>query len=141
VRWGDITDFQDRLCYSANDGHLYYSTGDSLTTGNLDGYFITPILSLSDKGIRTKLLEIWLGLNDVGSFNVDIEYRGGSTVGAVEATSWTSLGSISANSPDKPKLDCDKLNYLHQLKIRTDLDNEKFGITDMRLLYNIGSKL
>jgi hypothetical protein len=141
VRWGDITDFQDRLCFSANDGHLYYSTGDSLVSGNLDGYRIEPIMALAGKGMRTKLKEIWFGMNDVGNFSIDVLHRGGSTVGEVEAASWTSLGSVSADSPDKPKLDCDKEDYLHQLKWQTDSDNEKFGITDIRLIYALGSKL
>ncbi len=141
VRWGDLVDFLSRICFSNNDGHLYYSTGDSLTTGNLDGYRIEPIMALAGKGVRTKLQEIWFGLNDVGSFSIDVSYRGGATVGEVEAASWSSLGSLSCNSPAKPKLDCDKENYLHQIKWETDLDNEKFGVTDLRLMYSIGGRL
>jgi hypothetical protein len=98
-------------------------------------------MALAGKGMRTKLKEIWFGMNDVGSFSIDVSHRSGSTVGEVEAASWTSLGSVSADSPDKPKLDCDKEDYLHQLKWQTDLDNEKFGITDIRLIYALGSKL
>jgi hypothetical protein len=139
VRWGDLVDFLSRLCFSNNDGHLYYMSGDSLSSGNLDGYRIEPIIALAGRK-RSKINRIWFQFNDVGNFDIDVYHRSGSTVGEIENKSWTLIGTVSANSPEQPFLDYSVKDYLHQIKWGTDLNNEKFGVTDIRFDFEIGEE-
>ena len=135
VRWGDLVNVYQRMVYANTDGKLYYKSGESAGTGNIDGYRIEPILGLAGKHVRTKLQEIWMDLKGVGNFDIDVYHRSGSTVGEIEAESWTLLGSISANSPEYPRLLCDKSDFLHQIKWRTNLNAEKFEVPAIHLYF------
>jgi len=82
-----------------------------------------------------RLLEIWLDIAETETPSVDFYWRGGDTVGEVEAASWTSLGSISMNSPANAVLYIDKTARLHQIKWGTDLKDEPFNVNGIRIGY------
>jgi hypothetical protein len=136
--WGYYASMRERLVYSNTDGKLYYQDADAIAgTDNLDGYRVEPIIALAGKGVRTKLKEIWFDMSEVGNYSIDVNYRGGSTAGEVEAASWTSIGSVSCNSPEFPVLRMDKTDYLHQIKWGTNLDSEKFGVSEIRFKFTV----
>jgi len=138
ARWGDYTHHKYRLAYANTDGHLYYSFQESALAGsNLDGYRIEPIMDFGDANRRDIIKEIWFSIGVVGDYSIDISYRSGETVGELIAQSWTSLGSISCNSPADPVL-YPALNAkrLHQIKWGTNLNNEKFEVNGITFRYD-----
>jgi hypothetical protein len=140
VTWADLTNMSQRLVYSNTDGQLYYHSGDDIDGGNLDANRIEPIIDFGDKYRIDLLQEIWMDFDRVGSFSVDLYHRSGDTIGEVLAQDWTSLGSISCNSPSEPKLSVDKNARLHQIKWGTDLKNERFQVSRIRFHYIPGGR-
>jgi hypothetical protein len=140
ITWADLTSMAQRLVYSNIDGHLYYHSGDDLDGGNLDGYRVEPILDFGDKYRVDLLQEIWMDFDRVGAFSVDIYHRSGDTIGEVLAQNWTSIGSISCDSPSEPKLSVDKNARLHQIKWGTELKNERFQVSRIRFHYIPGGR-
>jgi len=141
VTWADLVNMAQRLVISNTDGHLYYHSGDDLDGGNLDAYRIEPILDFGDKFRMDLLQEIWMDFDRVGTFSIDLYHRSGDTVGELLAQSWTSIGSISCNSPSEPVLPVDKNARLHQIKWGTDLKNERFQVSNIHFRYIPGRSL
>jgi len=136
--WGNYTFNKYRLSYANTDGHLYYSFGESdLAGSNLDGYRIEPILNFGDSSRREIINEIWFSINETGSYSIDVYYRSGETVGELIGQGWTSIGSISCNSPSDPVLYPENLSAkrLHQIKWGTNLNNEKFEVNSIVFKY------
>ena len=126
--WAYYTSARQRLAYANTNGHLYYHTGEGLTGSNLDGYRIEPIMGFGNRNRMDLLEEIWFDLAVAGSYSIDISHRGGNTAGEVNAASWTSLDSVSHNSPAYPVTRLGKNHKLHQIKWGTDLKSEKFAV-------------
>jgi hypothetical protein len=140
VTWADETTMDQRVAYANTDGQLYYLSGDDLAGSNLDGHRIEPILDFGDKYRMDLLQEIWVDFDRVGAFSIDLNHRSGDTVGELLAQSWTSLGSISCDSPSEPKLSVDQNARLHQIKWGTDLKNERFQVSRIRFHYIPGGR-
>lgn len=135
-RWAHYLSARERMVFSNTDGHLYYQSGESLSGAALDGYRIEPILDFGDIKRKDLLQEIWIDVGLTGSYDLDFYWRGGDTVGEVEAASWTSLGVISCNSPATPSLrNFSKPARLHQIKWGTDAANEKFEVSKIILKF------
>lgn len=138
ARWADYTHHKYRLAYANTDGHLYYSYGESdLSGSNLDGYRIEPILDFGDSNRREVINEIWFSIGVVGNYSIDVYYRSGETTGELVGQGWTSIGSISCNSPSDPVLYPQGLSAkrLHQIKWGTNLNNEKFEVNAITFKY------
>ena len=87
------------------------------------------------------LKEIWFDIGNTGSYSIDINHRMGQTVGEVEAASWTSLGSVSCNSPSVPALrNFGKAARLHQIKWGTETDDEKFQVSRITFKFDAQSE-
>ena len=139
--WAFYTAERKRLVYSNTDGQLYYHTSEGINTGNLDGYRIEPIMGFGDPKRYDNLAEIWFDIGYSGDFEIDVSWRGGDTAGEVEAASWTSIGSISCNSIDRPVLNVSPTQNqrLHQIKWGTNLKNEKFEVNGITFRYTPSS--
>jgi hypothetical protein len=140
VKWADLTNMYQKLVISNTDGHLYFHSGDGLDGGNLDAYRIEPIMDFGDKYRVDLLQEVWMDFDRAGAFSVDISHRSGSTVGEVNNANWTSLGSISCDSPSDPFLPVNVNARLHQIKWGTDLKNERFQVSGIRFHYIPGGR-
>ena len=86
------------------------------------------------------LEEIWFSLTEIGSFNLTVYYRGGDTVGEVEASTWESLGTISCNTPDYPVIRCAKNNLFHQIKWGSNQSNDRFGVNEIVFKLAMGER-
>jgi len=139
ARWGDYTHHKYRIAYANTDGHLYYSFNESdLSGSNLDGYRIEPILDFGDSQRREIIQEIWFSIGVIGSYSIDIYYRNGDTVGELIGESWTSIGSISCDSPAEPVIYPDlNAKRLHQIKWGTNLNDEKFEVNGITFKYEV----
>jgi len=142
ARWGDYTHHKERLVYSNSDGQLYYSYGEDAAGSDLNGYRVEPVLDFGDAQRREVINEIWFGINVIGSYSLDAYYRSGETLGELIAQSWTSIGSLSCDSPADPVIYPDGLTAkrLHQLKWGTDLKDEKFEINHITFKYEAGER-
>lgn len=133
--WAYYTAERQRLVYANTDGKLYYHSSNALNATDIDGYRIEPIMDFGNKGKRDILQEIWFDLVETGSYSIDVYHRGGSTAGEVDAASWTSLGSVSLDSPDYPVVRLSENYKLHQIKWGTDLKDEKFAVNGITFKY------
>ena len=142
ARWGDYTLHKERLVYSNEDGQLYYSFGEDAGGSNIDGHRIEPVLDFGSSERREIVCEIWFGINAIGAYSIDVYYRSGDTLGELDLQSWTSIGSVSCNSPSDPVIYPQGLNAkrLHQIKWGTDLKDEKFEVNYIILKYETGDK-
>ena len=137
-RWADYTHHKERLVYGPTDGHLYYSYGEAVPAGgHLDGYRIEPVLDFGDAQRKDAIDEIWFSIGVIGSYSIDVYHRSGETVGELTAASWTSVGSISCDSPSEPVIYPDNMvaKRLHQIKWGTNLDDEKFEVNSITFKY------
>jgi hypothetical protein len=137
--WAYYTATRERLVYSNTDGHSYYADSEGLAGSDLDGYRIEPVLDFGNPKRKDVLSEIWFDLAEAGNYSIDVSHRGGNTTGEVNAASWTSLGSLSHNSPSIPALrGFGKTARKHQIRWRTNLQNEKFVVNGITLKYQPG---
>ena len=135
--WSYFTSSRQRLVYANTDGYIYYHTGETLDGSALDGYRIEPIMDFGDKERRDTLQEIWFDLVESGDFSIDVYHRGGSTVGEVNAASWSQLDSVSHYAPEYPVIYCNKNDKLHQIKWGTDAASEKWCVNGIKFKYKI----
>jgi hypothetical protein len=141
VTWADITSFKQRLVLGNTDGHLYYVDGDADPDANLDGYRIEPVMDFGVPRFKKLFKEIWFEFGAVGDFSITIYHRMGDTVGEVTAGSWTSLGTISCNSPDSPSLrNFAKSGRLHQIKWGTATNSTKFQVNRITFKFDVQSE-
>lgn len=138
--WSDYTQTKTRLVMANLDGWLYYHFGEDANTGNIDGYRIEPIMDFGDPTRPDLLKEIWFQFGLTGNFSVDVYHRGGDTVGEVINASWTTLDSISMNSPTNPVIYPAKEARLHQIKWGTDLKDEKFEVNRIEFQFEPGGQ-
>jgi hypothetical protein len=133
--WAEFLSSSQRLVYGPTDGKLYYQTGESLPAGVMDGHRIEPVIDFGNPYRKDLLKEIWFDLTEVGDFNIDVWHRSGDTLGETVNQSWTSLGSLSCDSPDVPALrNFAKSGRMHQIKWGADTNNN-FGINGITLKY------
>jgi len=126
--------------FGAADGHTYQITGDTLpSTANLDGYRVEPILDFGFPYNQKIVRELWFEIVSGGNYSLDVYYRAGDTTKEVLAASWTSVGSLSLNSPAEPKLNCDILGRKIQIKWGTNVDSEYFSVNGIHFVYDIES--
>lgn len=93
-RWMDVYQDQARLVFGGVDGFVYYEGGDSADNSSYDSYRIEPIMDFGDPQRKKLLLEIWFGFGKVGTYHVNVWWRGGDTAAECESHSWESLGYI-----------------------------------------------
>ena len=133
--WAWYLNEASNLVFGNSDGQLYASTSEGDNAANWDGYRIEPILPFPDASHYNRLLEIWLSVAEKVNASIDIYWRGGDTVGELEQEPWTSLGSISMNSPADPVLYVDQSARLHQIKWGTNLKSEPFSANELKFGY------
>jgi len=138
LTWSDFVSFVPSLVMSSADGHVYEYASEQDDEQTYESYRIEPILPNNDR--RSMLEEIWFGLTEVGSFNLTVYYRGGDTVGEVEAATWESLGTVSCDSPDYPVVRCGKNNFYHQIKWGSNQSNDRFGVNEIVFKYATGER-
>jgi len=139
--WAYYTTTRQRLVYSGTDGKLYYQASENIDGADIDGYRIEPILDFGLPYRFKYLKEIWFEITESVSCSIDIYLRSGDTVGEVEAASWTSAGSISCNSTERPVIHVDQNARFHQLKWGTDLKEEKFQVNGITFKFEVGSNV
>jgi len=125
------------LVFGNSDGQLYSSTSEGDNASAWEGYRIEPVLPIADGKQFIDIKEIWLNIAEKVNASIDFYWRGGDTVGEVEQEAWTSIGSISMNSPDDPVIYPNKMARLPQIKWGTDLKSEPFSINEIRIGYEI----
>ena len=130
--WGGYTQGLLATVFGNNNGRTYYNYGEDKAGAAWEAYRIEPALDFGDRTRKDRLLEIWFGSGETGSFNIDINWRGGDTAAEVENASWESLGSINLNNPNNPVLYVDKTERIHQIKWGTDLADEKFMVNEIQ---------
>ena len=134
--WSYYTSLAEYLAYANTDGHLYNHSGEvDLTTADLDGHRIEPIMSFGNEKRKDLLKEVWFQFAYYGTHSIDIYWRGGDTVAEVTNEAWTSIGSIALNS-DKPTVFPGRSARLHQIKWGTDSDSEYFEVTGITFKYD-----
>jgi hypothetical protein len=132
--WAYYSSQRQRLVYAFTDGHLYTHGSEGIAGGALDGYRVEPILWLAGKR-KSTLCELWFGLCQSGNFDIHISYRGGDTVGEIINADWTSLGTLSHNSPADPVFYLNQTNRGHQIKWQTDAASERFQVNWIEFRY------
>ncbi len=133
--WAYYASARQRLVYANTDGKLYTHSSEALAGSALDGYRIEPVVWLPDKKTKSTLQELWFGLTQSNNCNIDVYYRGGDTAGEITAASWTSLGTVSHNSPALPMLKVAQANRGHQIKWGTDAASERFQVNSIEFRY------
>ncbi len=133
--WSEYIAQKARLVYSYQNGYVYTTNGETLDGNAIDGYRIEPILDFGSPEAFKLLEEIWVDSGVSGDFSLHFWHRSGNTVGEVMAQSWTSLESVSLNSPSIPIIRCGKNARLHQIKWGTDAGAEKFEINKIIFKY------
>jgi len=137
--WLTYLSKKQKLVYANTDGKVYQHSSEGLDGSALDGHRIEPVMSFGDPKKFTFVDEIWFDVAEAGTFSVDVSHRSGDTLGEVEGTAWSSLGSLSCDSPAKPVLNVGKNARLHQIKWGTDAKNEKFRINGITLRHQPGA--
>jgi len=140
VAWSYFAAIKDVLMFGKDDGIAYYRTAESDSGSDFDGYRVEPILSFGNPRRLDSIHEIWFSIAEMGNFSIDVYHRSGETVGEIENADWSSVGSISANTPSEPKIDINtNMSRLHQIKWGCNLKNEKFNVNRITIKYNEGS--
>jgi len=134
--WSYYASERQRLMYGNTDGQVYHHSGETLDGSALDGHRIEPILDFGSAEVNTFLKEIWFDIGNVGDWSIDVSWRGGDTVGEVEAASWTAMPSLSINSPSRPIVNVAQNARLHQIKWGTDGASELFEVHGITLKYD-----
>ena len=135
--WAYYLNESSSLVFGNSDGQLYTSTSEGDNTANWDGYRIEPILPIADGKHYYEIKEIRVSIAEKINASVDFYWRGGDTVGEVEQEPWTSVGSISMDSPDDPVIYPNKMAKLPQIKWGTDAKSEPFSINEINIGYEI----
>lgn len=136
--WSYYVASRQRLVYGGTDGYLYYQASEALDTGALDGYRIEPVMDFGDPRLMKLFKEIWFDIGISGSFSIYVYHRMGQTLGELLTQSWTSLGTISCNSPNPPALrNFGKTARLHQIKWGTNGANERFQVSRIIMVYEL----
>jgi len=147
LRWTDLIKESSELMFSNTDGHLYRKGTEGDNTAALDGYRIEPILGsdilTGDPYQKTLLQELWFDFSEYGDFVIHTYYRGGDTVGEVNAASWTEMPTLSMNKPSTPVVylsnSTNTNNYYHQIKWGTDGVNEPFVVPAITFKFERGA--
>jgi hypothetical protein len=137
--WAYYLTTRQRLVYSNTDGKLYYQSGENLDGADIEGWRIEPIMDFGLPYNYKYLSEIWFDITESVDCEIDIYHRSGNTVGEIEADTWSSMGSLSCNSPSRPVCFVNENARYHQLKWGTDAMEEKFQINGITFKYKIGS--
>ena len=141
TRWSDYTAAGRETVFGNTDGYFYGILGESAASGDLDGYREEPILWFGNKRSYKTLLEVWFGIGATRNKSLEVWHRSGNTVGEVLNDEWTSLGTLSMNSPSKARIPVNVNARFHQIKWGTDLDDEKFVINSIDFKYNEGTEV
>jgi len=126
---------QWKLMLGGTSQHIYEYSGTSDAVGNLDGYRIEPIMDFGNPFIKKRVKEVWFEVIAGGDYSIDLSWRGGDTVKEVTAASWSSVGNVNINSPQKPVIDIDQTHRLHQMKWGTNLDAEDYQVNKITIGY------
>ena len=137
--WAFYTATRQRLVYGNTAGKLHYRGGESLAGSNLDGYRIEPIVHFGNRHQFKFLREIWFEMGNTGNYSIDVSWRGGDTVGELIGQAWTSLPSLSVNSPSRAVVNVARNARLHQIKWGTDKKDEKFQVNAITFVYEPGA--
>lgn len=142
--WAQFLSSLQRLVYANTDGKLYYQTGESVPSENINGYRIEPIIDFGDPYRKDVLEEIWFEIVDSGDFSINVEHRFGDTVAEITGEAWSQLGTISCNDPTSSDDFCirnvAKSGRLHQIRWGTSLNNQKFGVNKITLVWQPQSR-
>ena len=138
-RWADYAaERYDSLVLSNTDGHLYEYSSETDNGSDFDGYRIEPMLNFV-KNDKSVLNEIWFNFAERGLFSLDVYYRQGDNVGDINATAWTSVGSLSTDNPANAVIytpsSMHKAVRYHQIKYGCDAKNEAFSINSVQFRY------
>lgn len=141
-RFAYYTSLKQRFVMSNTNGRLYqYSSEGIDDAADFNGYRVEPMLHFGDASRFDLLKEIWFGITYTGDFSIDVRHRSGNTVGETEIASWTSIGSISCNSPHQPVVKCAVNARYHQIEWGTNLKSEKFEVNNIVFKYEPGSQI
>lgn len=138
--WSYYLSERQQLTYANTDGHVYFQTTDALDGSALDGYRIEPIMHFGNRRRYDYLSEIWFDIGNTGDYSIDVYHRSGNTTGELLAQTWTSIGSVSNNSPYAAVLNSSQNARLHQIKWGTDAADEKFQINGITFMYEPGAE-
>jgi len=141
TRWSDYTAAGRETVLGHTDGYFYGILGESAASGDMDGYREEPILHFGNKRSYKNLLEIWFGIGETRAKSIEVWHKSGNTVGEVIDDEWTSLGTLSMNSPAKARVTCNVNARFHQIKWGTDLDDEKFIVNNIDFKYTEGTEI
>jgi hypothetical protein len=128
-RWIDIYQEHQRLVMGTNNGYVYYEGGNSQNGSDYNSYRIEPVMDFDDPNRKKLLLEIWMGFGKIGTYYVDLYWRGGDTAAECESHDWESIGTIrpcAATSAAVAYLG--KNERFHQIKWGTDKAQEQFEV-------------
>lgn len=129
----NLTEKYVRLMLGNTTGYVYARYGDDLDGSDYSSWRIEPILWLPDMERRKRLIEIRMECSETGNYSVDVYHRGGDNKQACMDASWTLLGSISLAATSDMVLYTDQTYRFHQLKWGTDLKDEGFQISKIKL--------
>lgn len=134
------TKLRERLVMANTDGDVYQRTGEADAGDDLDGYRVEPILHFGDPNRYDIINEIWFDICSSGSFSVDVCHRSGNTAGEVLGQTWTSIGSVSCDSPSRAVITgFSKPARMHQIKWGTNAANESFQVNGITFKFTMDS--
>jgi len=145
--WNEFVATEGGLVMSPKDGKIYYHSSEGLDGAALDGYRIEPAMSFGDPARIDHLQEIWfnVGYSNSGK-SIDVEWRGGDTVGEISEANWESLSTIPLTNPSTittmPVIrDQFKTARLHQIKWGSNAADEKWEVSDITFKYTSGGNI
>ncbi len=139
--WAYYTAGRQRLVYANTNGHTYFQTGETLDGSALDGYRIEPILDFGQPELNTFIRQVFFDLGVVGDYDLVLNHRSGDTVGELNNTGWTEVGTLSLDSPDRPIFNVALNGRLHQFKWGTTGASEKFEVHKITFKYENRSNI
>lgn len=141
ARWIDLYAEYQRLVMSHEDGYVYYEGGTSKNTADFDGYRIEPILDMGDPNRKKHLLEIWMGFGKVGTYYIDLYWRGGDTAAECESHTWESIGTIRpCAATSAPVAYPSKNERFHQIKWGCNSKEEPFEVNRIDFYFHTQGK-
>jgi hypothetical protein len=134
--WSYYASMQGSLVAANTDGHVYSYAGESLPgTTEFNGYRIEPVLDFGDAKRKDLLQEVWFQVGHLGNYSIDVYHRSGDTLAEITGAGWTSVGSLSCDSPAKPVVYVAQSARLHQIKWGTDGNTEYFKVNKITFKY------
>ncbi len=114
-------------------GKVYfrYMDGDNFNGSAFSAWRIEPIMFQPDATKTKRIQEIHFIGPTSGNFNIDVYWRTGQSEQAVNAASWTGIGSASQLSTGSQVLYMDQSGRFHQFKWGTDGADEGFKVSEI----------